>query len=168
MNTQQKNSKEVIYTIKNIKSNINDINIKKIFLKRKSDNVASGSKLCLYNKTNSNLDTTDTNTNIFNIPKEKKICIKFKDLVAKEESEKETDEDNLELALKIKKRRYTNNPKKIYKCNNKINLINEKDKEETNDKKLKNCKSTSKVIIGDNNENTFLKKIKRKILCCIG
>ena len=42
MNTQQKNSKEVIYTIKNIKSNINDINIKKIFLKRKSDNVASG------------------------------------------------------------------------------------------------------------------------------
>ena len=101
MNTQQKNSKEVIYTIKNIKSNINDINIKKIFLKRKSDNVASGSKLCLYNKTNSNLDTTDTNTNILNIPKEKKICIKFKDLVAKEESEKETDEDNLELALKI-------------------------------------------------------------------
>jgi hypothetical protein len=72
MNTQQKNSKEVIYTIKNIKSNINDINIKKIFLKRKSDNVASGSKLCLYNKTNSNLDTTDTNTNILNIPKEKK------------------------------------------------------------------------------------------------
>ena len=82
-------------------------------MKRKSDNVASGSKLCLYNKTNSNLDTTDTNTNILNIPKEKKICIKFKDLVAKEESEKETDEDNLELALKIKKRRYTNNPKEI-------------------------------------------------------
>ena len=156
------NSKEVIYSPHKIKSYFNGV--KKIYPKRKSDEY-TGDKLCLY-KSNCNSETADTNTKL--ISKEKKICIKFKDLVAKEESEKETDEDNLELALKIKKRRYTNNPKKIYKCNNKINLINEKDKEETNDKKLKNSKSTSKVIIGDNNENTFLKKIKRKILCCIG
>ena len=75
-------------------------------------------------------------------------------------------DENLELALKIKKRRYTNNPKKIYVCNNKINLGNEKEKEEEK-KRLKTCKSMSKVIIGNNEkENRFIKFFKKKILCC--
>ena len=156
-----KNSKEIIYSIHNIKSYLSGV--KKIYPKRKSDDVTS-TKLCLY-KSNSNEETTDTNNKYsLNIPKEKKICIKFKDLVAEEEDEK--DENNLELALSLKKRRYTNNQKKIYKCNNKINLRNDKDKEETNEKHLKISKSMGKIIIDDNEDNSLIKKFKRKILCC--
>ena len=157
----QKNSKEVIYQFHNTKSFLNGV--KKIHMKRRSNDVASGTKLCLY-KSNSNSETADTKFSC-TAQKEKKLCIKFKDLVAVDGND-DSNEDNLELALKIKKRRYTNNPKKVYKCNNKINLGNEKDKEEEK-KTLKTCKSMSKVIIGnDEEENRFIKFFKKKILCC--
>ena len=52
----------------------------------------------------------------------------------------------------------------MYKCNNKINLGN--DKEETNGKKLKKNKSVGKLIIEDKDDNSMLKKLKKKILCC--
>ena len=157
----QKNSKEVIYQFHNTKSFLNGV--KKIHMKRRSNDIASGSKLCLY-KSNSNSETADTKFSC-TAQKEKKLCIKFKDLVAVDGND-DSNEDNLELALKIKKRRYTNNPKKVYKCNNKINLGNEKDKEEGK-KTLKTCKSMSKVIIGnDEEENRFIKFFKKKILCC--
>ena len=157
----QKNSKEVIYQFHNTKSFLNGV--KKIHMKRRSNDVASGTKLCLY-KSNSNSETADTKFSC-TAQKEKKLCIKFKDLVAVDGKD-DSNEDNLELALKIKKRRYTNNPKKVYKCNNKINLGNEKDKEEEK-KTLKTCKSMSKVIIGnDEEENRFIKFFKKKILCC--
>ena len=157
----QKNSKEVIYQFHNTKSFLNGV--KKIHIKRRSNDVASGTKLCLY-KSNSNSETADTKFSC-TAQKEKKLCIKFKDLVAVDGKD-DSNEDNLELALKIKKRRYTNNPKKIYKCNNKINLGNEKDKEEEK-KTLKTCKSMSKLIIGnDKEENRFIKFFKKKILCC--
>ena len=157
----QKNSKEVIYQFHNTKSFLNGV--KKIHIKRRSNDVASGTKLCLY-KSNSNSETADTKFSC-TAQKEKKLCIKFKDLVTVDGKD-DSNEDNLELALKIKKRRYTNNPKKVYKCNNKINLGNEKDKEEEK-KTLKTCKSMSKVIIGnDEEENRFIKFFKKKILCC--
>ena len=157
----QKNSKEVIYQFHNTKSFLNGV--KKIHIKRRSNDVASGTKLCLY-KSNSNSETADTKFSC-TAQKEKKLCIKFKDLVAVDGKD-DSNEDNLELALKIKKRRYTNNPKKVYKCNNKINLGNEKDKEEEK-KTLKTCKSMSKIIIGnDEEENRFIKFFKKKILCC--
>ena len=157
----QKNSKEVIYQFHNTKSFLNGV--KKIHIKRRSNDVASGTKLCLY-KSNSNSETADTKFSC-TAQKEKKLCIKFKDLVAVDGND-DSNEDNLELALKIKKRRYTNNPKKVYKCNNKINLGNEKDKEEEK-KTLKTCKSMSKLIIGnDEQENRFIKFFKKKILCC--
>ena len=165
-----KNSKEVTYSIHNIKSFFNGV--KKISPKRKSDDITQADKLCLY-KVNSNAETNDTN-NINRISlnnpkeiKEKKICIKFKDFFAEKESNKNIDdESNLELALAIKKRRYTNKLKKVDKCNNKISLGNDKGKEDdnSNKKKLKISKSMGKVIIGE--ENTFFKNIKRKILCC--
>ena len=157
----QKNSKEVIYQFHNTKSFLNGV--KKIHMKRRSNDAASGTKLCLY-KSNSNSETADTKFSC-TAQKEKKLCIKFKDLVAVDGKD-DSNEDNLELALKIKKRRYTNNPKKVYKCNNKINLGNEKDKEEEK-KTLKTCKSMSKLIIGnDEEENRFIKFFKKKILCC--
>ena len=157
----QKNSKEVIYQFHNTQSFLNGV--KKIHIKRRSNDVASGTKLCLY-KSNSNSETADTKFSC-TAQKEKKLCIKFKDLVAVDGKD-DSNEDNLELALKIKKRRYTNNPKKVYKCNNKINLGNEKEKEEEK-KRLKTCKSMSKVIIGNNEkENRFIKFFKKKILCC--
>ena len=157
----QKNSKEVIYQFHNTKSFLNGV--KKIHIKRRSNDVASGTKLCLY-KSNSNSETADTKFSC-TAQKEKKLCIKFKDLVAVDGKD-DSNEDNLELALKIKKRRYTNNPKKVYKCNNKINLGNEKDKEEEK-KTLKTYKSMSKLIIGnDEEENRFIKFFKKKILCC--
>ena len=155
----QKNSKEVIYQFHNTKSFLNGV--KKIHIKRRSNDVAAGTKLCLY-KSNSNSETADTKFSA-TAQKEKKLCIKFKDLVAVD-GEDDSNDENLELALKIKKRRYTNNPKKIYKCNNKINLEKEKEEEK---KTLKTCKSMSKVIIGDDvKENRFIKFFKKKILCC--
>ena len=162
----QKNSKEVIYQFHNTKSFLNGV--KKIHIKRRSNDVSSGTKLCLY-KSNSNSETADTKFSV-NVPKEKKLCIKFKDLVVQNSEDEDwgssQNDENLELALKIKKRRYTNNPKKIYVCNNKINLGNEKEKEEEK-KRLKTCKSMSKVIIGNNEkENRFIKFFKKKILCC--
>ncbi len=157
----QRNSKEVIYQFHNTKSFLNGV--KKIHMKRRSNDVVSGTKLCLY-KSNSNSETADTKFSC-TAQKEKKLCIKFKDLVTVDGKD-DSNEDNLELALKIKKRRYTNNPKKVYKCNNKINLGNEKEKEEEK-KRLKTCKSMSKVIIGnDEEENRFIKFFKKKILCC--
>jgi hypothetical protein len=159
----QGNSKEVIYQFRNTKSFLNGV--KKFHAKRMSNDLGSGTKLCLY-KSNSNSETADTKFS-GTAQKEKKLCIKFKDLVAVEGEGEESNDDNLELALKIKKRRYTNNPKKIYICNNKINLGTEKEKEEENKKRLKTCKSMSKVIIGDDSkDNGFIKFFKKKILCC--
>ena len=114
--SQPNNSKEIVYSIHNIKSYLSGV--KKVFLKRKSDDGTSTTgKLCLC-ESNSNSETNDTtNKCSLNIPKEKKLCIKFKDLVAEEDDN--TDDVNLELALSIKKRRYTNKLKKVEKCNNK-------------------------------------------------
>ena len=161
-----KNSKETIYSIHKIQSFFNTE--KKIYPKRKSDDITQNDKFCLF-KVNSNAETTDTNNRFsLNNQKEKKICIKFKDLVAEEESNNNiSDDNNLELALIIKKRRNTNKLKKVDKCNNKISLENDKAKEDLNNKQLKLCKSMGKVIIGTKDEqNTFINKIKRKILCC--
>ena len=97
------NSKEVIYSLHNIKSYLNGV--KKIYPKRKSDEYTPN-KLCLYkSNSNSNTETADTNNKLNS--NEKKICIKFKDFVA-EEKDNINDKDNLELALAIKKRRFTN------------------------------------------------------------
>lgn len=159
--SQPNNTKEIVYSIHNIKSYLSGV--KKVFLKRKSDDGTSATgKLCLY-KSNSNSETNDTtNKCSLNIPKEKKLFIKFKDLVAEEDDN--MDGVNLELALSIKKRRYTNKLKRVEKCNNKINLDNDKDKE---DKKIiKISKSMGKIIIGNKEDNNLIKTIKKKILCC--
>ena len=160
----QKNSKEVIYQFHNTKSFLNGV--KKIHMKRRSNDVASGTKLCLYkSNSNSNTETADTNNKLNS--NEKKICIKFKDLVAEEKDDNDKDDEkNFELALLLKRRRYTKNPKKIYKCNNKINLGNEKEKEEINKKQMKISKSMGKFIIDNSNDNTISQKIKKKLLCC--
>ena len=157
------NSKEVIYSLHNIKSYLNGV--KKIYPKRKSDEYTPN-KLCLYkSNSNSNTETADTNNKLNS--NEKKICIKFKDLVAEEKDNNDKDDDNnFELALLVKRRRYTKNPKKIYKYNNKINLGNEKEKEEINKKQMKISKSMGKFIIDNSNDNTIFHKIKKKILCC--
>ena len=162
--TPLKNSKEVTYSIHKIKSYLSGV--KKIYIKRRSNDMIQGEKLCLF-KVNSNAETNDSNNRFsLNNAKEKKICIKFKDFVA-EEKDNINDKDNLELALAIKKRRYTNNLKKVQKCNNKISLGNDNAKEEINRKKLKISKSMGKVIIGPKDEeNTFINKIKRRIFCC--
>ena len=157
---QSNNSKEVIYSPHKIKSYFNGV--KKIYPKRKSDEY-TGDKLCLY-KSNCNSETADTNTKL--ISKEKKICIKFKDLVAEGKDNSDNDDENFELALLVKKRRYTKKQKKIYKCNNKINLANDKEKEEINKKQMKISKSMGKFIIDNSNDNTISQKIKKKLLCC--
>ena len=100
------NSKEVIYSPHKIKSYFNGV--KKIYPKRKSDEY-TGDKLCLY-KSNCNSETADTNTKL--ISKEKKICIKFKDLVAEDKDNSDNDDENFELALLVKKRRYTKKTEK--------------------------------------------------------
>ena len=157
------NSKEVIYSLHNIKSYLNGV--KKIYPKRKSDEYTPN-KLCLYkSNSNSNTETADTNNKL--ISNDKKICIKFKDLVAEEKDNNDKDDDNnFELALLLKRRRYTKNQKRIYKCNNKINLGNEKEKEELSKKQMKISKSMGKFIIDNSNDNNIFHKIKKKILCC--
>ena len=52
----------------------NKCKVKKIYLKRRSDGAPSGEKLCLY-KSNSNAETADSNNQ-----KDKKLCIKFKEI----------------------------------------------------------------------------------------
>ena len=144
--------------------------------KRKSDNIIEKSNLLLlHKKTNSFADTSGESDNIENsekniihkIPKKKRICIKFKDLVV--ESEKDDDDNHLELALLIKKRqKYKNNEKiQITKCNE-IIIFNKKEKKEINNKQKYNIeKSVNKVILGEQNEeNIILKKIRRKLICC--
>ena len=79
-------SKEVIYK----KHNVNSLFDKaiKINPKRRSDDITSKANLLLLNKTNSNKETAvDSGINKIHhksslaIPKQKKICIKFKDLI---------------------------------------------------------------------------------------
>ena len=159
------NSKEVIYK----KHNINSLFDKaiKINPKRKSDDISAKSKLLLMNKTNSNTETVGDSgiKKIYHkssmaIPKQKKIYIKFKDLVV--DSEKNEDSKNhLELALIIKKGKihHNNSKKKYTKCNNGSLFIK--------NEKVQKSKSITKVILGSNDEeNITIKKIK-KIFCCI-
>ena len=149
--------------MKNIKSCFKKAT--KIFPKRKSDDITGKSNLLLLMKnTTSNAETSSGSENkttakkkIFpetdiNCPKPKKICIKFTDLVAEEKSDEDSDK-HLELALQIKKRKYTNNSKiKITKCDQ-IFLDNNKEKEKEDIKnkkqlKKKSSKSMNKVILG--------------------
>ena len=182
MDTKQ-NSKEIIYNMKNIKSCFNKAT--KIFPKRKSDDITGKSNLLLLIKnTTSNVETSSGSENkttakkkLFpetdiNFPKQKKICIKFADLVAEEKFDDEDSEKHLELALQIKKRKYTNNSKiKITNCDQ-IFLDNNKEKEKEDIKnkkqlKKKSSKSMNKIILGNQNEeNIIITKIKKKLLCC--
>ena len=184
MDTKQ-NSKEIIYNMKNIKSCFNKAT--KIFPKRKSDDITGKSNLLLLIKnTTSNVETSSGSENkttakkkLFpetdiNFPKQKKICIKFADLVAEEKIGDEDSDKHLELALQIKKRKYTNNSKiKITKCdqifldNNKEKEKEKEDKKNKKELKKKSSKSMNKVILGNQNEeNIIIKKIKKKLLCC--
>ena len=187
-----KNSKEKIYKVNKIQSIFN--NAVKINPKRKSDYITNKSNiLFLFKKTDSNAETAGDSSNSkdinkkilpkssLNIPKKKKICIKFKDLVVESNKSDDSDE-HLELALMIKKRKFTTHKKvKIFECNN-IKLDNNKDdKDDKNDKsdkdnndkekinklKTKMSHSMNKVILGmQKEENKFIKKIKKKLFCC--
>ena len=159
------NSKEVIYK-KHNKNFLFD-NAIKINPKRKSDDIATKSNLRLMNKANSNSETVEESRikkshhkSSKEIPKQTKICIKFKDLVV--DSEKNEDSKNhLELALIIKKGKihHNNSKKKYTKCNNGSLFIK--------NEKVQKSKSITKVILGSNDEeNITIKKIK-KIFCCI-
>ena len=183
MDTNQ-NSKEIIYNIKNIKSYFN--NATKIFPKRKSDDVTGKPNLLLPIKsTSSNADTSTGSEKktiakkkifpetVMNNPKPKKICIKFVDLVVEEKKDGDSDK-HLELALQIKKRKYSSFSKiKITKCDQ-IFLDNNKEKgkekEDIKNKKQlrkKSNKSMNIVILGNQKEeNIIIKKIKKKLLCC--
>jgi hypothetical protein len=159
-----KNSKEVIYK----KHNVNSLFDKaiKINPKRKSDDITTKSKLLLMAKTNSNMETAgDSEIKKFYhkssmaIPKQKKICIKFKDLVI-DSVKNEDSNSHLELALMIKKGKIHRNKfkKKYSKCDNGNPSIKIE--------QLQKSKSISKVILGSNEkENITIKKIK-KIFCC--
>lgn len=178
METKQ-SSKEIIYNIKNIKSCFNKAT--KIFPKRKSDDITGKSNILLLIKNStSNAETSSgsenkettkkklfpvTQKNI-NFPKPKKICIKFADLVADIKNDEDSDM-HLELALQIKKRKYTNNSKiKITKCDQ-IFLDCHKEKEDIKQLKKKSSKSMNKIILGNQNEeNIIIQKIKKKLLCC--
>ena len=144
--------------------------------KRNSDDIIEKSNLLLlHKKTDSYADTSGesdkkkiSKKKIHKIPKKKRICIKFKDLVV--ESEKDDDDDNhLELALLIKKRQKNEKKEKIKitKCDE-IVIFNKKEKNEINNKQKNNIsKSVHKVILGEQNEeNKILKKIRRKLICC--
>ena len=159
------NSKEVIYK----KHNVNFLFDKaiKINPKRKSDDITTKSKLLLINKTNSNIETVGDSRikklhhkSSMAIPRQKKICIKFKDLVV-DSVKNEDSENHLELALMIKKGKIPHNKskKKFVKCDNgNFSIKNEK---------IQKSKSINKVILGNNEEeNITIKKIK-KIFCCI-
>ena len=159
-----KNSKEVIYK----KHNANFIFDKaiKINPKRKSDDITIKSNLLLMNKTNSNIETIGDSgikkihhKSSMEIPKQKKICIKFKDLVV-DTVKNEDSENHLELALMIKKGKipHNNSKKKHSKCDNGISNIKNKN--------FQKSKSISKVILGSNDEeNVTIKKIKKKFCC---
>ena len=110
------NSKEVIYK----KHHINSLFDKaiKINPKRKSDDITTKSKLLLINKTNSNIETAGDSgikkihhKSSMAIPRQKKICIKFKDLVV-DSVKNEDSENHLELALMIKKGKIPHNKSK--------------------------------------------------------
>jgi len=159
-----KNSKEVVYKMYDVNSLFD--NTIKINPKRKSDDVTAKSKFLLINKTNSNTETAGDSAlkkihynSSKAIPKQKKICIKYQDLVA-DSVKKEDSESHLELALMIKKGKIPHNKskKKFQKCNNGSLIIKKTEK-------FKKSKSINKVILGSNDkENIIIKKIK-KILC---
>ena len=193
---QIKSSKEILYNVKNIKSCFNIFNnAVKFSPKRKSDDIIEKQNFLSFLKnTNSNKETAVDSTNSKNmnvkqlpkksaeIPKKKRIYIKFQDLLV--ESNKSEDSDShLELALLIKKKKFPTHKKvRIFECHN-INIDNnkdedknknkdkdkdkDKDKEIVNDSKLKKSLSMNKVILGvQNKENKFIKTIKRKLFCC--
>ena len=159
----KRDSKEVIYK----KHNVNSLFDKaiKINPKRKSDDITSKTNLLLLNKTNSNKETAvDSGINKIHhksslaIPKQKKICIKFKDLIV-DSVKNEDSNSHLELALMIKKGKlpHNNSKKKYSKCDiGNFTIKNEK---------LKKSKSISKVILGSNEKENIIKKIK-KTFCC--
>jgi len=159
------NSKEVIYK----KHHINSLFDKaiKINPKRKSDDITTKSKLLLINKTNSNIETAGDSgikkihhKSSMAIPRQKKICIKFKDLVV-DSVKNEDSENHLELALMIKKGKIPHNKskKKLVKCDNgNVSIKNEK---------IQKSKSINKVILGSNEEKNITIKKTKKIFCCI-
>ena len=159
-----RNSKEVVYK----KPSANSLFDKaiKINPKRKSDDITAKSNLLLMNKTNSNIETIGESgikkihhKSSMAIPKQKKICIKFKDFVV-DPIKNEDSENHLELALMIKKGKipHNNSKKKYSKCDNEgFKIKNEN---------LEKSKSKSKVILGSNEEeNITIKKIKKKFCC---
>jgi len=171
------NSRDNIYKFREIQSCFK--NAVKIYPKKKSDNIIEKPNLLLlHRKPNLNDDETagesdDSKANNIklviksnkNIPKQNKNkCILYKDLVV--DSEKSEDSDNhLELAIIIKKRKYTNKSKiKITKCDNiYLNSV----KGINNISKQKKSLSMNKVILGSQNkENKIIKKLKKKLLCC--
>ena len=173
----EKSTKEVIYKMHKIKSQFN--NAVKTSPKRKSDDATYKSNLFLALKnTNSNAETTGESNNKIsiskknfpksssNMPKQKHICIKFKDLIVDSDKSDEDSDNHLELALILKKqRKFTNKKVKITKCND-INLNDNKNIEE-NKNNLKKCKSMGKVILGEEKEeNIFIKKIRKTLFCC--
>ena len=183
---QIKSSKEIIYNVKNIKSCFNIFNnAVKFSPKRKSDDIIEKQNFLSFLKnTNSNKETAVDSTNSKNmnvkqlpkksaeIPKKKRIYIKFQDLLV--ESNKSEDSDShLELALLIKKKKFPTHKKvRIFECHN-INLDNNKDEDKNkdneiiNNSKLKKSQSMNKVILGiQSKENKFIKAIKRKLFCC--
>ena len=172
------NSKEIIYKNTSMKSYFN--NAIKITPKRKSDDNTAKSKLLI--KTNFNAETSVDSSNFkkpnknelhmstLNIPKpKKKICIKYEDLIIdSEKTNNSSNDSNIELALKIKKkRRFANN--KINNCIQ-IFLYNKKEDKKDNNiqQKPKMSKSVSKVLLGAkiDEENVFIEKIRRKFFCC--
>ena len=171
------NSRENIYKFHEIQSCFK--NAVKVYPKKKLDNIKEKPNLLLlHRKPNLNDDETagesdDSKKNNIklviksnkNIQKQNKNkYILYKDLVV--DSEKSEDSDNhLELAIRIKKRKYTKSHEiKIEKCDN-IYLNSVKDTNIIS--KQKKSHSMNKVILGSQNkENKIIKKLKKKLLCC--
>ena len=79
--TPLKNSKEVTYSIHKIKSYLSGV--KKIYIKRRSNDMIQGEKLCLF-KVNSNAETNDSNNRFsLNNAYEKKYVLNSKILSQK-------------------------------------------------------------------------------------
>ena len=174
----EKTTKEVIYKMHKIKSCFN--NAVKVHPKRKSDDIIKKNNLLFILKNEgSNIETVGDSHNTksmskkispkanSSIPKQKRICIKYEDLVADSDKNDDENNNNLELALILKKKRKHKNRTNVKRKKlNDVDLNNNKNKEEYQ-QTLSNCKSMGKIILGEKTEsNTFFKKIKRKLFCC--
>ena len=174
----EKSTKEVCYKMHKIKSQFN--NAVKAFPKRKSDDTTHKSNLFLTLKnTGSNVETAGESNNKnsisknnfpkpnSNMPKQKHICIKYKDLIVDSDKSDEDSDNHLELALILKKQRKFTTKKKVKITKYDINLNDNKNKEVENKNNLKKCKSMGKVILGEaKEENIFIKKIRKSLFCC--